>query len=192
MDTSLYGFDGLHQVYNVHPVFIHFPIALFPVTLLFYALGLVFRKQPLLIAGRICLYLTALSGIAAIVTGLIAQDTFPHNERIHHMMETHRTTGLIILALTVLLTAWSFWQVEQRPKRPSLFLLVTAIAVYFVLQNGDLGSRMVYVEGAAVKPAASVMSDEDHEHNHSQPGGHHHHQDHPAPNHNEHQTQPES
>ena len=36
MDFSLYGFDGLRQTLNVHPAFIHFPIALLPVTFLFY------------------------------------------------------------------------------------------------------------------------------------------------------------
>jgi uncharacterized membrane protein len=30
MDFSLFGLQGLHQVFNVHPVFVHFPIALFP------------------------------------------------------------------------------------------------------------------------------------------------------------------
>ncbi len=27
MDFSLLGFQGLHEVFNVHPVFVHFPSA---------------------------------------------------------------------------------------------------------------------------------------------------------------------
>jgi hypothetical protein len=30
MNPSLLGLHGLHEVFNVHPVFVHFPIALFP------------------------------------------------------------------------------------------------------------------------------------------------------------------
>ena len=44
MDFSLYNFDGLTKTYNVHPAFVHFPLALLAVTLLFYAGGLLFKK----------------------------------------------------------------------------------------------------------------------------------------------------
>lgn len=181
MDFSLYGFDGLTKTYNVHPAFVHFPIALLPVTLVFYASGILFKKQPMLIAGRVCLYLGALSVLLAVVTGLIAQDTIPHNERIHHMMDTHRATGLILLGLNAVLALWSFWQQEQKPRTAGAFLFGLAIACYFTLQNGDLGSRMVYLEGAGVKPAASLLGEEDHEHT-SSPGEHHHHHTHPDTN----------
>lgn len=39
MDWSLLGFRGLDQVFNVHPVFVHFPIAFFPASLLLYILA---------------------------------------------------------------------------------------------------------------------------------------------------------
>jgi hypothetical protein len=32
MDLSLYGFEGLSRTFNIHPAFVHFPIALVPVT----------------------------------------------------------------------------------------------------------------------------------------------------------------
>jgi uncharacterized membrane protein len=166
IDLSLYGFKGLTEVFNVHPVFVHFPIVLLPVTLLFYGLGVWKKNRCLLIAGRVCLYLALLAVLAAVGTGLDASDEIPHNEVIHHMMGTHQNTGFIILGLTLLLTVWSFWQVEQRPKGAWPFTAVLVIASYFVLQNGDIGSRMVYVQGAAVKPAVPIVSAGEHEHGH--------------------------
>ncbi len=174
MDVSLYGFEGLTKGFNIHPAFVHFPIALLPVTLFFYVFGVFFRRQSLLVAGRVCLYLSLVSVVIAVITGLRAQDTVPHNEVIHHMMDTHQTTGLIVLGLTAALTLWSFWQAEQKPKASSLFLLGTAVACFFVLQNGDLGSRMVYLQGAAVKPAVSVIGVETHEHEHGGGEDHEH------------------
>ncbi len=177
MDLSLYGFSGLNQVFNVHPAFVHFPIALLPVTLLFYALGLGFRQQAWLLAGRACLYLSLLATAVTVATGFIAEDSFPHNEKIHEMIETHQATGLIVLGITAILTLWSFWHRDQKPRGAWVFVLVTAIACYFVLQNGDIGSRMVFVEGAAVKPAVPIVAEPGHKHGHPEDE----HNEHPKP-----------
>ncbi|MBI2174491.1 MAG: DUF2231 domain-containing protein [Candidatus Omnitrophica bacterium] len=170
IDPTLLGFSGLKEAYNVHPAFVHFPIALFPSALLLYGLGIVLKRPSWIIAGRACLYLGAASTIITIVTGWQAQATFPHNERIHHMMMTHLYIGLAIGALAAILVFWSFWHHTQQPKGTYLFLVVLAFTSYAVLQNGDLGSRMVYVEGAAVKPATSVITGQtdQHEHGHGE------------------------
>ena len=138
IDFSHYGFSGLTKLFNVHPVFVHFPIALTLIALLF---------------------------IIAVLTGNAAMESFPHNEVIHRMMETHQHTGYVILGLTVLLTAWSFWQRANVPRGSLAFLLVAAVATYFVLQTADIGGRMVYLEGAAVKPMVPLM-EEGHQHEH--------------------------
>ena len=163
IDPTLLGFSGLKQAYNVHPAFVHFPIALFPSALLLYGLGTVLKRQSWLVAGRACLYLAAASTLIAIVTGWQAQASFPHHERIHHMMMNHRHIAVVIGVLAAHLVAWSFWHRAQRPNGAYGFLGVLAFTTYAVLQNGDLGSRMVYLEGAAVKPAASNITEGHHE-----------------------------
>lgn len=165
IDFSHYGFSGLTKLFNVHPVFVHFPIALLPLVLLFFALGIWLKWPSLLIAGRTTLYLACASVIIAVLTGNAAMESFPHNEVIHRMMETHQHTGYVILGLTVLLTAWSFWQRANVPRGSLAFLLVAAVATYFVLQTADIGGRMVYLEGAAVKPMVPLM-EEGHQHEH--------------------------
>ena len=165
IDFSHYGFSGLTKLFNVHPVFVHFPIALLPLVLLFFALGIWLKWPSLLIAGRTTLYLACASVIITVLTGNAAMESFPHNEVIHRMMKTHQHTGYVILGLTVLLTAWSFWQRANVPRGSVAFLLVTAVATYFVLQTADIGGRMVYLEGAAVKPMVPLM-EEGHQHEH--------------------------
>lgn len=169
MDFSLLGLQGLHEVFNVHPVFVHFPIALFPSALLLYSLGIILNWRAACVAGRACLYLAMAGTVAAVVTGLMAHDTFPHNERIHHMMQIHKFLGLLIGLGSLLLAGWSFLHKAQQPKARYAFLALLVVVTGLVIQNGDLGARMVFVEGAAVKPAVSVITggqDEAHSHQH--------------------------
>ena len=173
-DFSLLGFLGLKEVYNVHPAFVHFPIALIPSALLLYFLGTLLRNRSLAVAGRACLYLGLVSGVVAIATGLKAQSSFPHNEIIHHMMITHRTTGFLLGGILTLLTVWSFWHEDQRPRGAWAFIFVLACAAYLVLQNGDLGSRMVYIQGAAVKPVVSNIKAAEATKETKEPREHHH------------------
>ena len=165
IDPTLLGFSGLTHITNVHPAFVHFPIALFPSALLLYGLGVILSRPSLIIAGRACLYLAAAAIVVTIVTGVHAQETFPHNPRVHHMMTTHLRIGLMIGGLAGVLTIWSFIHRNQQPLGIYGFLIVLAFTTYAVLQNGDLGSRMVYLEGAAVQAGHDMIL---------QPHGDHH------------------
>ncbi|MBI3298939.1 MAG: DUF2231 domain-containing protein [Elusimicrobia bacterium] len=157
MDFSLLGFSGMAGMMNVHPAFVHFPIALLPTSLLFYALGLLLGVRSLLAAGRACLYLAASSSLLAVGTGWAAQDV-PHNETIHRILLTHRTIGLSILALSLGLAAWSFAVVDQRPRGAWAFLAVLGFSNLLVMLNADLGARMVFLHGAAVRPAQELIA----------------------------------
>lgn len=81
---SMQGFYGLYlmsgeasgirlkEMFNVHPAFVHFPIALIPVALLLYFLGTVLSNCSLNVAVRACLYLALFSGAITVLTGLTA------------------------------------------------------------------------------------------------------------------------
>lgn len=169
IDFSQYGFDGITQMMNAHPAFVHFPIALLPALLVFYCLGTWLKWPSLLIAGRATLYLAFLSLIIVVYTGLRARSA-PSNEAIEAIMQTHKNTGFVIMAIVTLLVLWSFWTVNEPPAATSgplrfshkpvgnwAYLLVVALATYLVLQNADLGGKMVYMHGAAVKPMVSLL-----------------------------------
>lgn len=184
IDPNLLGFSGLKEVFNVHPVFVHFPLALFPSALLLYGLGFLFKRPSLSVAGRACLYLAASGTVVAVLTGWQAQDTFPHNARIHHMMMTHLRIGLIIGLFALVLVVWSFVQRGHQPKGVYAFLALLIGTTGLVMQNGDLGSRMVYVEGAAVKPAVAVITQE-HDEAQTHPLGDSHHEEMPHQHHHD-------
>ncbi|MBI4597868.1 MAG: DUF2231 domain-containing protein [Candidatus Omnitrophica bacterium] len=177
MDPLLFGLQGLREVFNVHPVFVHFPIALFPSALLLYGLGIVLDWRAACIAGRACLYLATAGTLIAVVTGLTAQ-SIPHNERIHHLMMTHRTLGLTIAPLALLLTGWSFRHKAQQPTFRYGFLLTLTVVTGLVTQTADLGARMVFVEGAGVKAAIPVINkSHQHDHREAEAEPQHHHEE---------------
>jgi len=176
MNFSHLGFQGIREVYNVHPMFVHFPIALFPSALLLYFLGAVLKKPFFSGAGRTCLYLGTAGVLLAFLTGLGAQESFPHNATIHAMMQTHKAVGWMTLGLAGALTLWSFWQSQSQPKGMWAFVAVLAVTVLLILQTADIGSRMVFVEGAAVRIAVPLVAPAEevfHHHGGASPGGHH-------------------
>lgn len=169
MEWSLLGFKGLSEVVNIHPVFVHFPVALFPTVLFFYFIGIVWRKEKFLFAGKISLALAVLSAIVTVWTGEIAKDSFPHSETVHQLMMTHEKIGITGLVFGSLLFLWSFWLKEGYPKGKFYFLIFLILTTLAILQNGDIGGRMVFVEGASVK--SKVVSPV-HHHDHSHPHPH--------------------
>lgn len=180
MDISLLGFSAVRELFNIHPMFVHFPVALLPAAFLMFGLGIVLKKPQLNAAGRACLYMACAGALAAVITGLIAEDSFPHNDVIHHIMETHGTLAWIVLGLSGALTAWSFFQTEHRPNGAWFFLALLGLANLAVIQGADIGARMVYLEGAAVKPAVTLITGGENAHGSaaSAPGPqqeHHHH-----------------
>ena len=160
MDFSLLGFSGLFRMFNTHPVFVHFPIAFIPAALALYLLGAVLKDRRWVFAGQACLIMGALGAAVAVITGLRAEGSIPHNQQIHDLMQVHKSIGWTILVSTALLALWSFWKKNERPAGFWAFSVGLVFATYLVLQNGDLGGRMVFLEGAAVKPAVPVITGE--------------------------------
>jgi uncharacterized membrane protein len=173
MDKALFGFVGIRELFNTHPMFVHFPLALIPTTLLFYFLGIVLKRPPLNAAGRACLYVALAGTLLAVYTGLHAMESFPHNDIIHHMAQTHKQIAFWTLGLLALLSLWSFWRTERGPRGALAFLAVLGFVTYLVAQAGDIGARMVYVQGAAVKPAIAVVASPDEIKEFNEPGSHH-------------------
>ncbi len=160
MDWSVLGFRSLGEVMNLHPLAVHFPVALFPASFLLYTLGVCLKRRAWCVAGRACLYLALVGAVAALWTGDAAEDSLPHNARIHRLLETHEEIGVWIVRLAWVAAAWSFAHRDQRPRLAPIFLLLLGGITVLTAQTGDLGARMVYVEGAGVTIAVPLVTGE--------------------------------
>src|SRR3990172_2605673 len=95
---------------NLHPMTVHFTLALFLTAGLFELLGWLLNKESLLQAGKWNLLLAAISAVVSVVTGLQAAEA-PHNEAIHQLMVPHRLLGLTVLPMILLLAFSRFYRV---------------------------------------------------------------------------------
>ena len=160
MNWSLLNFKGLTELFNVHPAFTHFPVALFPTALFFYLAGILWKNDYFFFGGRICLILAFLSTILTAWTGFRAMHSFPHTEEIRTMIETHKDLGLLLFLTSLLLVIWTGVHHKKKATEWNLWFLILLFFVnYLALQNGDLGSRMVYENGAAVKTSMPVTEE---------------------------------
>jgi uncharacterized membrane protein len=171
-------FPGIAQMENIHPLIVHFPIALLNAFFVMELLGFVLKKGEFRVAATWMLYLGTLGALAAVSAGLWAAHTVPHTDEEHAIMIDHRNLGLIVLALAIVLSVWrirvrgafSFkWQV--------LHLALALVALAVMASGADHGGLMVYKYGVAVK-AVPVKG----HHHHGIFGGEeegHHDEDHP-------------
>jgi len=141
---------GLSSVGNVHPLFVHFPIALLP-TALFVEVIALWRQDPLLHRmARQLVYLGAAAAVVTAVTGEMAMDRLGHDVPGHELVHVHRRFMLTASALAVLLAVFLFATRE----RTGLFTLAGAAGMALVavvlLLGADRGGRLVFKHGMGV------------------------------------------
>jgi uncharacterized membrane protein len=157
--------------FNVHPMVVHFPIALLTSFLVLEACGVAFRNKNLRLVASWMLYLGALGAIAAAIAGLVAEGMVPHGEEVHDIMERHELFGLTVAGLSIILAIWraaAWTRFSAMAQGLHLFLAsIVAICLFF---GADLGGLMVYRYGVGVQ---SLQQADDH--HHAPPGAEHEH-----------------
>ncbi len=141
-------FPGLSSALNVHPLFVHFPIVLWLTALLFWGLALWLERDVLWDMGRWLLYLGALGALAAVGTGLWAEEHLGHDSPAHDLVHVHRnwmlsTTGLGLVTAVVAFATRSRTSRGARWGLCGLLLLTVAVMTL----GADRGARLVYGHG---------------------------------------------
>ena len=139
---------------NLHPLVIHFPIALFIVGAFGDLIDTLFGRPRWLSHAATTLFaLGALSAIVACVTGQQALDTVLMPGMAHPIVQSHRTwafvTTLYFSVLTLVRVAATLR--APLPRAYRVVLLVAAlIGVAGLQQTAERGGRLVYEQGVGV------------------------------------------
>lgn len=159
MDPSLLIPDPFNSAMNLHPMFVHFPVALLPAALLFLLLAWWRGSERWLFAAKASLIAGAIGALAAVVTGWNASESIPHNQVIHRMMETHKYAAITVFIVATILAVWSRWLTLANRRSLGWFVGALALANGLLVSVGDLGARMVFQQGAGVIPAVGIIQE---------------------------------
>jgi len=156
---------GISEMMNIHPMLVHFPIALLNGFVLMELLAYLLKKEELKNAATWMLYLGTLGAGATVTAGFFAASSVPHNEVIHAIMTRHMYFGITVLFISLSL---SIWRLTGKKKSTPANIVIGFIMVTIMAFGADLGGLMVYKYGVAVKAAPQPEA-----HDHTM-GGHDH------------------
>jgi len=151
--TSLRQAVGLIKMgAPMHPIFVHFTIALTSASLIFDALGFFSGRASLTAAGGWTLVGSALMTLATLSTGLTSSTRAPVEEgEARSFLRAHMAVGFIFYGLLVAIFFWrlSLWQSGESVSR--VYLAALAFVSLVMTVQGYLGGELVYRYGVEVE-----------------------------------------
>jgi len=138
-------FPGAAHLQNLHPLVVHFPIALLFAATFLYFLGASLRNESITGAGLLVLVLGAIGAVLSAATGLYASEGVMIAPSVRDaLLVDHRN---LMFAVTVLAGALTVWALAARPlpRRGRWAFLIGLIAMCVLIAHGaDYGGRLVY------------------------------------------------
>ncbi|MDA0747070.1 MAG: DUF2231 domain-containing protein [bacterium] len=145
---------------NIHPLIVHFPIALLILGAICDAIGILMRRDFFLKTGHLLLAMGATAAIAAAITGENAAEVAEKIPGITEDLERHETlsTAVAWLSVALTLTRSHFVFKKRFTGTTRILYLVIAIAIAaLTAASGYTGGRMVYEYGAGTVPVLNTI-----------------------------------
>jgi uncharacterized membrane protein len=141
----------------VHPVFVHYPIALGATSVLADTLALVARLPSLLVFGQWSITIAAAGAVIAAIAGYWDMKRGDLAQETHELVHLHLKSGLVLLAALLVAAVWR-WSLEE----PTLLYLVFAwILLAGTALQAWMGGEIVYAHGGGVAAAGQGTASEE-------------------------------
>jgi len=136
---------GLNALLNYHPLFVHFPIALWLAALLFEALSLWRKNDEWHRTAVRLLYLGTLGGLAAACTGWLAQRSVVPEMDVQAVLAEHKMLMLLTTSFALGLCLYAF-AVRGRFDTGKRRILLAGLVVLAILMTigADRGGFLVF------------------------------------------------
>lgn len=142
----------------LHPPIVHFPIALLFSAAIFALLSLFAKRELFKEIVFWNLLFGVISAIAAVLTGLLAEQNLIHNEEIHELLEKHEFNGFAIAIAFLILLSWLWIRKNKFGKREYItWVILLVFGAAMITYQGWLGGEMVFQQGAGVKPLEPIF-----------------------------------
>jgi uncharacterized membrane protein len=144
-------FPGLHAMLNYHPLFVHFPIALWLAALLYETLSLWRARDDWHRTAIRLLYLGTLGAFAAAASGWVAESSVPKAGAVRDVFEFHETVMLITTSVALALCILCFAKRGSFTSGLRRIFLVGLVALAILTTIGaDRGAQLVYQYATSV------------------------------------------
>jgi uncharacterized membrane protein len=161
----MFGYDWprLHAALN------DLPAALLVVAVIFELLALATRRDSFRQTSFWTLMVGALGGVAAVLSGLQAEEKIDHGDAVHRVMETHELLAFVTLGVFGVLAAWRLWRERRMGTAERAIALAFSLAgVGVLIATANYGGRLVF-DHAAGSPTEVLVAEQQ-----NRTGGHEH------------------
>jgi len=148
---------------SIHPLLVHFPIALLVTAVVLDGVGLLLRKVPGLRMAAVLIYtLGALGALASFFTGRMAADLVAPSGAANAVLTDHADWAewtVWFFGIYALLRLGLLW-VDRKGRMPAwvsgVFFIVGAGGLFLVWETAEHGAQMVFEYGVGVQAVASL------------------------------------
>lgn len=164
-----YDWPRLHAALNDLPTALLLGVALFDI------LAIATKRESFRLVSFWTLVLGAVGGVAAVVSGLQAEDDISHGDAVHRVMETHETLGLITLGIFGLLALWRILRERRMGSgERSAAVVLTLAGAGVLIATGVYGGRLIFEHAAGIPTTVLVgeLRERGTDHHHDSAEGH--------------------
>ncbi|WP_455371062.1 DUF2231 domain-containing protein [Petrachloros mirabilis] len=138
-------------MHPIHPMLVHFPIALLSAAVFFDVVALRWRPEETRTASLYSLVLGLAGAAVSVVSGALAEESVEHSGVPEFVLEVHETLGFAVFGIFVLLLGLRFAEwlgIIKIPPVASLSVGIVGVLILFVASY--YGGSLVYDYGAGV------------------------------------------
>jgi uncharacterized membrane protein len=147
-----YRLDDRFDPARLHPMAVHFAIALFAIAIVLDFVALVSRNERFHWAAWVNLGLAAVATIAAVFAGVTAELSLRPTHATHATLDLHKLFGFSALGIVLVLTGWRYVLRGHYPARAAvLYAALSLSGLIAIGGTGYYGGELVYDHGAGVR-----------------------------------------
>lgn len=143
----------------LHPMLVHFPIALFITSVLFDVLGIWLTRESVREGALWLLVLGLLTGLAAFASGDLAAEGAEKAGFAESLIETHEHLAGATVGVFGALLAWRLLLRNRFSRRAQIaYLMIAIVGLGLLSATGHYGGSLVYEHGVGIRAAARMSN----------------------------------
>jgi uncharacterized membrane protein len=142
---ELFQLRGFEALQNLHPLVVHFPVALLTLAGLLYVVAWTLKRDSWAWPALWMLSIGTLSAGVALWTGLRAGAGVMVAESVReHILIHHKQMMIVVFAMSVLLSAWALYAPPLPQRGRAVFIALMVVMAIVLMKGADYGAWMVY------------------------------------------------